>query len=375
VLVNDDKRQDSDPGAFDGAEAVQNRRYLRQVGICKQVGLFAIAATACYQLVYLLTDPAYYQGILLINLAFMLVYALGIGLNASHHHFLARNVVIINAAVHVFFVNIFIGSEAGVHLFYFGLGSLLSFQFYPIRLRTYTLYMAVLTALFLICHFLFDEQTALSPVPSPLVDVIYAGSATGLVILIGVTLYLFGQSIEDSEQTLTRLSKVDQLTGLANRHHMKAFLDATWAQACRNQQPLSILLGDVDHFKRYNDAHGHPAGDQCLKQVSQVFHSKIQRQADLVVRYGGEEILVILSQTDLDGALQKAGEIRRSVEDLKIINEGEHPPSPVTISFGVASSNSPAGTTPEKLIQMADKALYKAKSGGRNRVETLSSNV
>lgn len=367
--------QDSSPDIHDGAEAVQNRRHLRQVSICNQVGLFAIAATACYQLVYLLTDPAYYQGILLTNLAFMLVYALGVGLNSWRHHFLARNLVIINAAVHVFCVNIFIGSEAGVHLFYFGLGSLLSFQFYPIRLATYTLNMALLTALFLVCHFLFDQQTAVSPVPSPLVDMIYAGSAVGVVILMGVTLYLFGQSIDDSEQTLTRLSKVDQLTGLANRHHMKAFLDAAWAQACRNQQPVSILLGDVDHFKRYNDAHGHPAGDQCLKQVSQVFQSVIQRQTDLVVRYGGEEILVILSQTDLDGAYQKAEEIRRSVENLQIINEGERPPSPVTISIGVASSNAPAGTTPEKLIQVADKALYKAKSEGRNRVETLSSNV
>jgi len=352
------------------AETVQYRRFRRQVSISNQLGLFAILATACYQVVYLATDPAYYRGILLTNLFFMLIYALGIELNQRRHHITARNLVMVNAVVHIFFVNVFIGSEAGVHLFYFGLGTLLPFQYYPTRPVRYTVQMTLLTLAYLVCHFLFNERTALSPVPAPIVDFLYAGSAAGLVCLLAVTLYLFGKSIEESEQLLTRLSATDQLTGLANRRLMDTFLEGVWGLAQRNRQPLSILMCDVDHFKRYNDALGHPAGDECLKQVANVIESLVRRQTDLVARYGGEEFVVILPQTELHGAQQKAEQIRRSIDALNIANKGCNPPSPVTISIGVATLTELSGMKRDDLIQMADEALYTAKSNGRNRVET-----
>ncbi|GGX63956.1 GGDEF domain-containing protein [Saccharospirillum salsuginis] len=352
------------------AETVQYRRFRRQVSISNQLALFAILATACYQVVYLATDPAYYRGILLTNLFFMLVYALGISLNNRQHHIPARNLVMLNAVVHIFFVNLFIGSEAGVHLFYFGLGTLLPFQYYPTRPVRYTVQMALLTLAYLVCHFMLNEQTALTPVPSPIVEVLYAGSAAGLVCLLAVTLFLFGKSIEESEQLLTRLSTTDQLTGLANRRHMDTFLEGVWGLAQRNRQPLSILMCDVDHFKWFNDTHGHPAGDQCLTQVARVIESLVRRQTDLVARYGGEEFIIILPQTELYGAQQKAEQIRRAVEALNIMNKGCTPPSPVTISVGVATLTELFGLKREDLLKMVDEALYTAKSNGRNRVET-----
>lgn len=354
------------------AEAVQSRRVRRQISLCNQLGLFAVLATACYQVVYLITNPDYYQGILLVNLAFMLVYSLGIGLNLRRYHVVARHLVVMNAGVHIFFVNLFIGSEAGVHLFYFGLGGLLPFLFSPVRPVPYTLQMALLTIAYLLCHFLLTVKTAMSPVPSPIVEVLYIGSAAGLVFLLALTLYLFGKSIEESELLLTRLSTTDQLTGLSNRRHMETFFESVWGLARRNGEPISVLLCDIDHFKRYNDSQGHPAGDRCLKQVAGAIESRVNRQADLVVRYGGEEFLVVLPQTGGEGAQQMAEQIRSSVERLNLLNQGCDPPSPVTVSIGAATFTQINGLTWEDLIKMADEALYVAKRKGRNRLEVAS---
>ena len=167
-----------------------------------------------------------------------------------------------------------------------------------------------------------------------------------------------------------RLAQTDALTGLANRRRFDETLAHEVALARRSGKPLSLLMIDVDHFKAFNDAAGHPAGDACLKKVARSVRRAFKRAADLPARYGGEEFAVILPMTGPKGARQRAERIRAILMKAHI----KHPASPtshlVTVSIGVATArvNSDA-QTPETLVDLADLNLYAAKENGRNRVE------
>lgn len=174
--------------------------------------------------------------------------------------------------------------------------------------------------------------------------------------------------LKRSRDLLQRLTTLDPLTGIANRRRFDAYLGAEWARAARDEQPLSLIMVDVDHFKRYNDRYGHVVGDQCLSQIAATLQGAVQRPADLVARYGGEEFACVLPGTDLAGAEQTAERIRAAIEHLAL----PHPDSPVaghvTISLGVATLFPHAEESSTSLIEAADRALYEAKQRGRNRV-------
>ena len=173
--------------------------------------------------------------------------------------------------------------------------------------------------------------------------------------------------LEQANQQLDRLSRFDPLTTLANRRHFDEFLQQTWARASHDGGDLAVLMIDIDHFKAYNDRHGHPAGDACLKSVAEVLKDCLRQPEDLVARYGGEEFIALLSHSDLDAAQVAAERIRAAVADGT---------QPVTVSIGVASvrPGSPA-ITPANLIAAADQALYQAKGDGRNRVRAAQASV
>ena len=166
------------------------------------------------------------------------------------------------------------------------------------------------------------------------------------------------------EQT-ERLATTDGLTGLLNRRTFNAQLQSRLREAQRYKRPLSLLLLDIDHFKKVNDTHGHPAGDAVLRGVASVAQAQA-RESDLVARYGGEEMALVLPETDARGALAIAERIRAAVA------AAQHPTEQgslrVTLSVGVATWPG-SGDDPEALLESADKALYRAKQGGRNRVE------
>lgn len=167
---------------------------------------------------------------------------------------------------------------------------------------------------------------------------------------------------------LERIAQQDGLTGLANRRHFDAMLLNEFNRAMRSQKPLALVLIDVDLFKQYNDIFGHPAGDECLKLISQTIRAFQKRPADLTARYGGEEIAVLLPETELEGARMIAESIRLSVCNLAL----DLPDSPygiVTVSCGVAVLVPEKDvSTPMDLVIAADRALYRAKSMGRNRI-------
>ncbi len=169
-----------------------------------------------------------------------------------------------------------------------------------------------------------------------------------------------------AQVALEQLATRDGLTGLANRRCFDDTLHAEWARALRQQQPLSLLMVDVDNFKAYNDAHGHLGGDECLKRVARAVASEM-RANDLVARYGGEEFAVILPNQSLKGAAIVAERIRARVEQLQLpcrFAPGKH----VTVSIGAATAIAGPDNNASQLVAIADAALYRAKHLGRNRI-------
>lgn len=169
----------------------------------------------------------------------------------------------------------------------------------------------------------------------------------------------------NAEQELAQLAATDALTGVANRRTLDQTLRHEWFRAQRSGKPLSVLMIDADHFKAFNDQHGHQAGDDALRVLAKVIAENIRRPADLVARYGGEEFSVILAETDSAGAQQIAEHIRVAVEQLPFVAGIE---SPITVSIGISTWTTATNTSLEQLLFAADKALYQAKEGGRNRV-------
>ena len=175
-----------------------------------------------------------------------------------------------------------------------------------------------------------------------------------------------GEELKAANAALMRLIDVDGLTGIANRRRLDRKLIEEVGRCGRNAEPLAVVLIDIDHFKRFNDTHGHLAGDECLKKVAKVLEESTMRPADLVARYGGEEFCVVLPETGMDGALKVADRLRRTVEEAQIeIQDGL---VKVTASFGVMAAVPGRNAQIEEWLRQADLALYEAKQGGRNRV-------
>jgi diguanylate cyclase (GGDEF)-like protein/PAS domain S-box-containing protein len=174
-----------------------------------------------------------------------------------------------------------------------------------------------------------------------------------------------------AQVALEQLATLDGLTGLANRRCFDSTLGAEWSRALRQQQPLSLLMVDVDNFKAYNDANGHLGGDECLKRIAAAVASEM-RANDLVARYGGEEFAVILPNQSLKGAAIVAERIRCRVEQLKVPN-GRGVNEHVTVSIGAATAIASSDSTACQLVATADAALYRAKHMGRNRISLPAS--
>lgn len=174
--------------------------------------------------------------------------------------------------------------------------------------------------------------------------------------------------LRTANNVLLQMSMQDGLTGLANRRSFDKYLAEQMAVAVRHRRSLALVSIDVDHFKAYNDQYGHPAGDDCLKQIAVALDACCQRPADLVARYGGEEFAILLPDTDSAGALLVAEAARVAVAKLKVPHGNCSTGRYVSISNGVAVHQPPSCMTSEKLIVTADKALYQAKANGRNQV-------
>ena len=190
-------------------------------------------------------------------------------------------------------------------------------------------------------------------------------------IMVALVLFVFGTTLflareigrrAQAEDKLEEMATTDALTGLKNRRKFDTEMDAEWRRAARNKTPVALLMIDADHFKTYNDTHGHQAGDQVLVGIAICISDSVRRAGDCTARFGGEEFAVLLPGISAVDALGVAENIRRKVELWS-----EDPTVTTTVSIGVASMTPVAGLDWSHLIEAADKALYAAKANGRNQ--------
>lgn len=172
--------------------------------------------------------------------------------------------------------------------------------------------------------------------------------------------------LQQANLQLQHLANTDSLTHVANRRCFDAVLEQEWQRLKREQQPLSLILCDIDYFKQYNDRYGHPMGDVCLRRVAEAIAKCVNRPADLVARYGGEEFAVILPNTTLDGAVTNVEAIRAALESLQISHTGSAIAAHITLSLGIACLIPTFSSSCQELLAAADAALYHAKQQGRN---------
>ncbi|MFP5430997.1 MAG: GGDEF domain-containing protein [Gammaproteobacteria bacterium] len=176
---------------------------------------------------------------------------------------------------------------------------------------------------------------------------------------------------DELSQEFNRLSREDALTGLANRRHFNEVFQQEWDRARRDRRPVALIFVDVDHFKPFNDTHGHVEGDKALALVGVALKTVLRRSGDIAARYGGEEFVLLLPGTGLDGAREVALQVARGIRTLAIPHGASSVASHVTVSMGVAAQQPDGDLRGTQLLAAADEAVYAAKEAGRNCIMTV----
>jgi diguanylate cyclase (GGDEF)-like protein len=202
---------------------------------------------------------------------------------------------------------------------------------------------------------------------TPFGTLLLAHIGIALAGLLGI--FISGLRLDRAYAIIQRQAVIDSLTGISNRHCFSEHIVTEFKRSNRENGPLSVIMCDIDYFKRYNDTYGHTSGDICLRQVAQEIKKSLTRPGDFCARYGGEEFVVILPDTSHKGALHVAERIRLNIIKLQILHEKSSPLPVISLSLGVTTSTDQPLISHEELLNNADTALYQAKENGRNRVE------
>jgi len=203
---------------------------------------------------------------------------------------------------------------------------------------------------------------------APVGPLLLAHIGIALTGLLGI--FISGVRLGRAYAIIKRQAAFDALTGIPNRQNFSEHILNEFSRSNRTQEPLSVIMCDIDHFKAYNDTYGHGSGDKCLRAVAQTITECLVRPGDFCARYGGEEFVVILTDTSHNGAMHVAEKIRLNILKLQIVHEKSLPLQLVSLSLGVATSTDQPLSSHEELLKNADAALYWAKANGRNRVES-----
>lgn len=175
-------------------------------------------------------------------------------------------------------------------------------------------------------------------------------------------------ALAKANKKLRTLSVLDALTGLYNRRYFNESIVKEWRDSLRNKNPITAIMIDVDHFKKYNDHYGHLTGDKCLKKLANSFNACLNRPRDIVARYGGEEFIVLLPNTPAEGGLKIANSIIASIRKLKIPHEASTSGKIVSLSLGVITTVPSHSNSWEEFIEQADQLLYQSKQNGRDQL-------
>ncbi len=279
---------------------------------------------------------------------------------------------------------IYVAPSDRAHLYYAGL---MLVVFYAYTFSALRFYYASLSALSVtLLYPLVDVYMVKTGTEQLIANMFFLGSSNviGLPVsyllerhirrdfLLTMLLAFEKRKTERLNMRLKDVSYLDGLTGVPNRRKLEEHLSREWDRAKKSGQPLSLLMVDIDFFKRYNDLLGHLEGDECLRKVAQEINRHVRSGMDLVARYGGEEFAVVLPETNEEQARSIAERIRNDVESLKIPHPASEVSRYITVSVGVATLVPEDNLRKEVLVSMADRALYRAKRRGRNRVEIFT---
>lgn len=179
-------------------------------------------------------------------------------------------------------------------------------------------------------------------------------------------------ALKSANRRLTELSRIDMLTGIANRRYFEEHLHDRWSVCSREHIPITLVICDIDHFKQVNDTYGHPAGDVVIRTVAETLKAEVKRASDLVARYGGEEFAIILFDTKLEDALVLIKRIQEKIRSLPGFSHPAEAVSGITLSFGICSHVPLPEDRLERCVIAADRALYRAKDAGRDRIIFVS---
>lgn len=349
----------------------------RETILVNQLCLVGVIATSFYGLFFTVYGLGRTAPLVLASMFFLAGFIGAFVLNGRGRTIAARNMAIGTATVEVLITTYAIGNNAGFHLYYFALGGLSSLIHTRVRADV-TFALATTSAiLFLVCQFALDGSIAPIQIAPVALTALFALSALGTVFLCAYFPYVYRLSMYRAEcelaaanRELAELSGSDALTRLANRRRMDEKLHEQWRRLARDRLPMSVLMIDADHFKQYNDRHGHQAGDECLRRLATLATSSMQRATDTVARYGGEEFIAILPETSGTDAMLIAERFRATVEQTAMGEADAETPQTlrITVSVGVSTAIPDTGLSPETLISSADRALYEAKLQGRNQV-------
>lgn len=220
-----------------------------------------------------------------------------------------------------------------------------------------------------------DADKALTSAANSMRGFEAVGSAAVLVALLAAAnmarATMGARRLSRQNRVLTQMTQIDALTGLGNRRYFDQMLQEAWRAASRQHAPLSLVIFDIDHFKAFNDALGHQAGDECLRRVGRAISQCVRDTSDTASRYGGEEFAIILLGTAAPAACVVAERVRAAVRACAIAHPLAGPPGYVTVSLGLATLIPDARATPEALIEAADRCLYAAKRQGRNQLASI----
>ncbi len=177
------------------------------------------------------------------------------------------------------------------------------------------------------------------------------------------------EQLDAANKQLKRMSYLDGLTAVPNRRYFEEFFTREWKSAVRVEEFISLIMFDIDCFKAYNDTYGHLNGDDCLKKIAKALNNTLKRPRDFLCRYGGEEFIAVLPDTDEKGALEVAGRFLRETKKLKMTHKTSSVNKNVTISIGVATIKPGKKEKSKSFVNKVDKALYAAKQAGRNCIK------
>ncbi len=311
--------------------------------------------------------------LVLFNIISCAVFFICFYINRKGFHYLSVFSVCIEVIFHSILCSYYIGWNSGFHYYILAIIPLVF-----LLPRFSFISKSSITILFLFCYigqnyyslhlkihkFLLDEN---------ILSFFNYFNITSTVVLLSLIGYLYNKAAVTAEEALEKHAKIDSLTQLANRRYYDLYIHDEWLRLKREKKVLSIIFIDIDFFKLYNDYYGHLAGDKCIKCVAFVLKKIIHRPSDLAARYGGEEFIITLPDTPLEGARKLAQLIQEELKKLQIPHDKSKVNQYLTCSIGVVSAIPDSNNSIEKIVEIADKAMYEAKQQGRNRILCVDS--